>query len=178
MFNYLISPSSLWWAVNPVHLVSLINMSNVLSNVLKIQLVVKYSHSTLRICRPKETVSFKYWHCLPFLSRTTKDAIQEQNNHDWWSISWRFCTISPTQLPSLYDLRHSTTCVRSQIWWLQFNSTRSNFPVSACSGGVQQGAQGGAWLRRIPGDKDGHFWMWALTLETKKFELREVVLAS
>ena len=94
-------------------------------------------------------------------------AIQEQNNHDWWSISWRFCTISPTQLPSLYDLRHSTTCVRSQIWWLQFNSTRSNFPVWACSGGVQQGAQGGAWLRRIPGDKDGHFWMWALTLETK-----------
>ena len=101
-------------------------------------------------------------------------AIQEQNNHDWWSISWRFCTISPTQLPSLYDLRHSTTCVRSQIWWLQFNcnhlwteSTKSNFPVWACSGGVQQGAQGGAWLRRIPGDKDGHFWMWALTLETK-----------
>ena len=101
-------------------------------------------------------------------------AIQEQNNHDWWSISWRFCTISPTQLPSLYDLRHSTICVRSQIWWLQFNCnhlwrelTRSNFPVWACSGGVQQGAQGGAWLRRIPGDKDGHFWMWALTLETK-----------
>ena len=101
-------------------------------------------------------------------------AIQEQNNHDWWSISWRFCTISPTQLPSLYDLRHSTTCVRSQIWWLQFNcnhlwteSTKSNFPVWACSGGLQQGAQGGAWLRRIPGDKDGHFWMWALTLETK-----------
>ena len=84
-----------------------------------------------------------------------------------WSISWRFCTISPTQLPSLYDLRHSTTCVRSQIWWLQFNTTRYNFPVWACSGGLQQGAQGGAWLRRIPGDKDGHFWMWALTLETK-----------
>ena len=55
-----------------------------------------------------------------------------------------------------------------------YGQNRSNFPVWACSGGVQQGAQGGAWLRRIPGDKDGHFWMWALTLETKKW----VVLAS
>ena len=50
-----------------------------------------------------------------------------------------------------------------------YGQNRSNFPVWACSGGVQQGAQGGAWLRRIPGDRDGHFWMWALTLETKKW---------